>query len=63
MSRVITFDKGSKRQLNLIRWKLREVISILVLSLFVFGLCALLALWEVSRYSEDPRMPHVLARP
>ena len=63
MTRVITFDKGGKRQLNLIRWKFREVLCILVLSLFVFGLCVLLALWEVSRHSEEPRMPHVLARP
>lgn len=63
MSRVITFDKGSKRQLNLIRWKLREVISLFVLSLFVLGLCVLLALWEVSRYSEEPKTPHVQARP
>jgi hypothetical protein len=27
MSRVITFDKGSKRRMKEIRWKLREVIS------------------------------------
>jgi hypothetical protein len=63
MSRVITFDKGSKRQLNLIRWKLGEVISVLALSMFVLGLCVLLVLWEVSHYSEEPKNPHVQARP
>jgi hypothetical protein len=39
------------------------VISLFVLSLFVLGLCVLLALWEVSRYSEEPKTPHVQARP
>ena len=62
MSRVITFDKGSRRRMKQIRWKLREVISAVSLSLIVLGLCALLALWEVSHYSETPRTPQVTAR-
>lgn len=62
MSRVITLDKGSKRRMNQIRWKLREVISAVFLSLIVLGLCALVAFWEVSHYSEPPRTPQVTAR-
>lgn len=63
MSRVISFDKGSKRQMKQIRWKLREVISIFALSLMVLALSVLFALWEVSRYSAEPKAPHVQARP
>ncbi len=63
MSRVITFDKGSKRRMKQIRWKLREVISVVFLSLIILALCALLAIWEVSHYSAEPRTPHVAAHP
>ena len=63
MSRVITFDKGSKRRINQIRWKLREVISVFALTLIVLGLCVLLGLWEVSHYSAEQKPPHVQARP
>ena len=62
MSRVITFDKGSKRQMKQIRWKLREVISAVFLSLIVLSLCAWAALLEVSRYAEAVRTPQVTAR-
>jgi cytoskeletal protein RodZ len=61
--RVIYFDKGSKRQMRRIRWKLREVISVVVLSLIVLGLGILFALWEVSQYSTEPKTPHVEAKP
>jgi len=53
MSRVITFDKGSKRRMKQIRWKLREVIGVVFLSLIILGLGILLALWEVSHYSAE----------
>jgi hypothetical protein len=62
MSRVITLDKGSKRQMKQIRWKLREVISAVFLSLIVLGLCAWAALLEMPRYSEALRTPQVTAR-
>jgi hypothetical protein len=63
MSRVITFDKGSKRRMKQIRWKLREVISAVALSLIVLGLGVLLAFWEVSHYSAEPKTHHVEAKP
>jgi hypothetical protein len=59
MSRVITFDRGSKRQMRKIRWKLHEIISLVAVSLIVLGLGVLLALWEVSHYSAQPKTPHV----
>jgi hypothetical protein len=57
MSRVITLDRGSKRRMKQIRWKIREVISAVFLSLLILGLSVLLALWEVSHYKEAPRTP------
>ena len=62
MSRVITFDRGSKRRMRQIRWKLREVISLVAVSLIVLGLCVLFACWEVSHYSAQPKTPHVEAQ-
>jgi hypothetical protein len=59
MSRVITFDRGSKRRMKEIRWKLREVISAFVLALVILGLGVLLAVWEVSHYSASPKTHQV----
>jgi hypothetical protein len=59
MSRVITFPRSSKRRLRQIRWKLREVISVVALSLIVLVLGVLFALWEISHYSAEPKAPHV----
>jgi hypothetical protein len=63
MSRVITFDKGNKRRMKQIRWKRHEVISVFALMLIVLGLCVLFGLWEISHDSEEPKTPHVEARP
>jgi predicted anti-sigma-YlaC factor YlaD len=62
MARVITLDRGSKRRMKQIRWKLSEVISAVFISLIVLGLCVLVGLWEVSHYSEPPGTPEVTAR-
>jgi preprotein translocase subunit SecE len=61
MSRVITFDKGSKRRIKRIRWSTREAVSIVFLSLVITLLGALLAVWEVDHYREESRYPHVKA--
>jgi hypothetical protein len=39
MSQVINFNKGNKRRMKRIRWKFNEVISAVVVSLVIFGLC------------------------
>lgn len=63
MSRVITFPRSSKRRLRQIRWKRREVISIVALLLMLLGLSVLFALWAVSHYSAEPKTPHVEVKP
>jgi len=59
MSRVITFPRSSKRRMKQIRWKPREVISVVTLSLIILGLGVWFAIWEVSHYSAEPKTPHV----
>jgi len=61
MSRVITFDKGSKRRIKQIRWRIREIVSAVFLSLVITFLGALLAAWEVNHYFAESRSPHVKA--
>lgn len=61
MSRVITFDKGSKRRIRRVRWKLREVISIVSLSLLFLGLGTAVALWEIMRSEPTSKSPHMQA--
>jgi uncharacterized membrane protein len=63
MSQVINFDKGSKRRIKQIRWKIREIISLIFLSLLIIILGVLLAFWEVSHYSAAPKTPQLQAQP
>lgn len=41
MPKVITFDKGSKRRLKQIRWKLVEMFSVALLAVFAFAVSLL----------------------
>ena len=61
MSRVITFDKGSKRRIKRIRWRIQEVVSVVLLSFVITLLGALLAVWEVDHYREETGNPHIKA--
>jgi hypothetical protein len=63
MSRVITFDKGSKRHLRRIRWKAGEIAGAVLLTLIVSLLGLSLAVWEASHYSAAPRTHEVKAQP
>ena len=47
MSKVITLDKGSKRRLSQIRWKLIELYSLALLGAFVLALSLLVMAWEL----------------
>ena len=47
MQRVITFDKGSKRRLKQIRWKLLEVVSLALIALFLLAGSILIMFWEL----------------
>ncbi len=61
MSRVINFDKGSKRRLRQVRWKRYEAISAVLFFLILTALCVWLALREASHYhySAPPKTPQV----
>lgn len=53
MPKVITLDKGSKRRLSQIRWKLFELLSLAVLAVLLFAVSILVMLWEL-----DHERPH-----
>jgi cytoskeletal protein RodZ len=59
MSRVINFDKGSKRRIREVRWRSTEIVSAVLLSLALIVLGVLLGSWEVSHYSAPPKSPQV----
>lgn len=61
MSRVINFDKGSKRRLRQVRWKRHEVASAILLFVILTVLCLWLALREAAHYhySDPPRTHQV----
>ena len=48
MSRVITFDKGSRRRLRKIQWTARERLGAAALFLLLVGFCITVALWSAS---------------
>lgn len=60
--KVITFDEGSKRRLDEIRWKVREIFSLVLLAIFVMAITVFVILWEVQREhpdSEPPKVPQI----
>jgi len=62
MSRVITLDKGSKRRLDQIRWKLVELFSLLLLALLIFTMSLLVMWWELQRirpHQDPPKEPQI----
>jgi len=59
---VITFDKGSKRRLKQIRWKLFEVLSLALLAILLLGVSILVMLWELEHehpHSEPTKIPQM----
>jgi|GEM_PF-6982945 hypothetical protein len=62
MSRVITFDKGSKRRMRQIRWKPLEIVSLLLISLGTLAIIAVVLSWEISHDSIEPDTPHLQDR-
>ena len=53
MSKVITFDRGSKRRLSQIRWKLVELFSLALLAVFVFAMSLLVMAWQLQHEHPD----------
>jgi hypothetical protein len=62
MRKVITFDKGSKRRLAQVRWKLIELFSLALLAVLVFAMSLLILRWELDHehpHSEPTRVPQM----
>jgi len=62
MPKVITFDRGSKRRLRQIRWKLFEIFSLALLAILVFAMSLLVMLWElrhVHPHREPSKVPQI----
>ena len=55
--RVITFDRGSKRRIQEIRWKPIQILSAILLMFLAIALCIVLAFWEASHYLVQPKTP------
>ncbi len=60
MRKVINFDKGSKRRLKQIRWKLFELFSLALLAVLVFAMSLLVMLWELDHGhpKQEPTKGH-----
>ena len=56
MPKGITFDKGSKRRLGRIRWKLFEIFSLALLAILVFAMGLLVMMGEL-RHVHPAREP------
>ena len=57
MMQVINFDKGSKRRLREMRWKLGEIIIGLLMLLMMIATTLLAGLWAASLNPDEPRRP------
>ena len=55
--RIITFDRGSKRRIQEVRWKPLQILSAILLLLLAIALCIVLSFWEVSHYFGQPKTP------
>jgi NhaP-type Na+/H+ or K+/H+ antiporter len=60
--RVITFDKGSKRQMRRIQWRGMEIASMILLAIFTLTIAGLVLFWELSHYSFESDTPHLQDR-
>jgi Co/Zn/Cd efflux system component len=60
--KVITFDKGSKKKLQTIRWKRIEIASAFFLSIFLMAACVLVALWYASHDRDESQIPSLEIR-
>ena len=62
MSKVITFDKGSKRRLRQIRWKLIEIFTLALLAILIFATSFFVLMWELQHehpHREPSKVPEI----
>jgi hypothetical protein len=60
--KVITFDKGSKKKIQRIRWTRMELVSAVVLSIFLMAACVLVVLWYASHDRDESQIPSLEIR-
>lgn len=52
--KVIILNRGSKRRLKEIRWKLIEVLTLALLAVFLFAMTIVVMMWELHDVHPDP---------
>ena len=57
MMQVINFDKGSKKRLREMRWKLSEIMVAILMLLMMIATTVLAGLWAASLDSDEQRRP------
>ena len=60
--KVITFDKGSKKKFQGIRWKGREIVSVIFLSISLIAALVLVLLWYASLDRDESQTPSLQIR-
>ena len=60
--KVITLDKGSKKQLQKIRWTRAEIVSAVLLAGFMIAVCFVALMWSLSHDSDEPQTPSLVIR-
>ena len=60
MRKVITFDRGSKRRLRQIRWKLIEIFTLALLAILIFAMSLFVLMWELKHEHplQEPTKGH-----
>jgi hypothetical protein len=62
MSRVINFDRGSKRRIKEIRWNQFEITSAVLLTIVLVVLCVFFAIWGPSDWPIQSHAPQLRER-
>lgn len=53
MSKLITFDKGSKRRLKQVRWRMVEVFSLALLAILTIAIGIVALYWQLKNERHD----------
>lgn len=62
--KVIVLNRGSRRNLRQIRWKIRELGSLVLLAILILATAIVVMLYEVRHehpYSDPPKHPQIRA--
>ena len=62
MRKVISFDKGSKKRLQKIRWTRAEIVSAVLFACFMIAVCFGALKWSLSHESDEPQTPSLVIK-